>query len=147
MTALKMMTYNTLLVMGAALSQIAAALHFLCIFWGANGFRLLGAGEPIVALATAGHWYPRLVAFVVGVVLSVWALYALSAAGVIGPLPYVRGVLSCITAIYLIRALAFPLIKPAFPGNSAAFWVVSSAICLVMGLVHLVGLVQVWQRL
>ncbi|MBT0963389.1 hypothetical protein I8J34_19570 [Denitromonas sp. IR12] len=141
------MTYNTWLVMGAALSQIAAVLHFSCIFWGANGFRLLGAGEPIVALAAVGHWYPRLVAFAVGVLLSVWALYALSGAGVIWPLPYVRGVLICITAIYLIRALAFPLIQPAFPGNSAAFWVVSSTICLVIGLVHLVGLVQVWQRL
>jgi len=28
-----------------------------------------------------------------------------------------------------------------------AFWVWSSAICLVYGVVHLVGVVQVWERL
>ncbi|WP_323003922.1 hypothetical protein [Denitromonas sp.] len=142
-----MMTYNTFLIVGAAFSQMAAALHFSCMFWGANGFRLLGAGEPIVSLAAAGHWYPRLVAFAIGVLLSAWALYALSGARVIAPLPYARAVLTGITAIYLIRALAFPLIKPAFPGNSAAFWLISSSICLVIGLVHLIGLVQVWPQL
>src|SRR5690606_31617203 len=110
-------------------------------------FRLLGAGEPIVSLAAAGHWYPRLVAFAIGVLLSAWALYALSGARVIAPLPYARAVLTGITAIYLIRALAFPLIKPAFPGNSAAFWLISSSIGLVIGLVHLIGLVQVWPQL
>ena len=142
-----MMTYNTFLIVGAAFSQMAAVLHFSCMFWGANGFRLLGAGEPIVSLAAAGHWYPRLVAFAIGVLLSAWALYALSGARVIAPLPYARVVLTGITAIYLIRALAFPLIKPAFPGNSAAFWLISSSICLVIGLVHLIGLVQVWPQL
>lgn len=142
-----MMTYNTFLIVGAAFSQMAAVLHFSCMFWGANGFRLLGAGEPIVSLAAAGHWYPRLVAFAIGVLLSAWALYALSGARVIAPLPYARAVLTGITAIYLIRALAFPLIKPAFPGNSAAFWLISSSICLVIGLVHLIGLVQVWPQL
>ena len=142
-----MMTYNTFLIVGAAFSQMAAVLHFSCMFWGANGFRLLGAGEPIVSLAAAGHWYPRLVAFALGVLLSAWALYALSGARVIAPLPYARAVLTGITAIYLIRALAFPLIRPAFPGNSAAFWLISSSICLVIGLVHLIGLVQVWPQL
>lgn len=142
-----MMTYNTFLIVGAAFSQMAAVLHFSCMFWGANGFRLLGAGEPIVSLAAAGHWYPRLVAFALGVLLSAWALYALSGARVIAPLPYARAVLTGITAIYLIRALAFPLIKPAFPGNSAAFWLISSSICLVIGLVHLIGLVQEWSQL
>lgn len=135
------------LIFGAALSAVAAALHFACIFWGAPGFRFLGAGEPISRMAEAGHWYPNFIAFVIGVMLSVWAVYALSGAGLLMPLPFVQLVLSAITGIYLLRALAFPLLKPAFPGNSDMFWLVTSGICLVIGLIHLVGLSQVWNQL
>ena len=140
-------SWNAFLVLGAALSAVAAALHFACIFWGAPGFRFLGAGEPIARMAEAGHWYPNFIAFVIGVMLSVWAVYALSGAGLLMQLPFVRLVLSAITGIYLLRALAFPLLKPAFPGNSDMFWLVTSGICLVIGLIHLVGLSQVWNQL
>lgn len=142
-----MSTYNSPLLLGAALSLIAAALHFSCIFWGADGFRFLGAGEPIVSMSAAGHWYPPVVAFAIGAVLTTWALYAFSGAGVIRPLPFLRAALIGITAIYLLRAAAFPLLKPAFPDNSPRFWFVTSAICLVFGLTHLLGLLQVWKRI
>ena len=145
-STIAMHSYNIPLLFGAVLSSIAALLHFACIPWGANGFRFLGAGEPIVSMSAAGHWYPPLVAFAIGTVLSVWAIYALSGAGLIAPLPYLRLALAGITAVYLLRALAFPVLKPAFPGNSTTFWLVTSAICLVIGLAHLVGLIQVWQR-
>lgn len=141
-----MHNYNTPLLIGTSFSLAVAILHFACIFWGANGFRFLGAGEPIVSRSAAGHWYPPFIAFVIGAVLAIWALYALSGSGVIPTLPYLRLVLVGITGIYLLRAVAFPLLKPAFPGNSTTFWLVTSAICLVIGLVHLVGLIQVWQR-
>lgn len=141
-----MSSYNIPLLIGAALSLFAAILHFSCIFWGANGFRFLGAGEPIVSMSAAGHWYPPFIAFVIGAVLATWALYALSGAGVISPLPYLRVALVGITVVYLLRAVAVPLLKPVFPDNSTAFWLVTSVICFVIGLAHLVGLVQVWQR-
>lgn len=121
-----MSSLNVFLVLGAALSAIAAALHFACIFWGAPGFRFLGAGESIAQMAEKGHWYPSFIAFVIGAVLTVWAVYALSGAGLLMRLPFVRLVLSAITGIYLLRVLAFPLLKPAFPGNSDRFWMVSS---------------------
>lgn len=57
-------------------------------------------------------------------------------------MPYLRPVLTGITAVYVLRALAFPLLKPVFPGNSTTFWLLSSLICLLVGLVHLVGLIQ-----
>lgn len=135
-----MSSLNAFLVLGAALSAIAAALHFACIFWGAPGFRFLGAGEPIVQMAEKGHWYPSFIAFTIGAILTAWAAYALSGAGLLMPLPFVRLVLSAITGIYLLRALAFPLLKPAFPGNSDTFWMITSGICLVIGPIHLVGL-------
>lgn len=98
----------------------------------------------MASLSEAGHWYPSAIAFVIGVVLSLWALYALSGAGVVRPLPCLRLVLAGITSIYLLRALAFPLLRTAFPGNSTTFWLLTSALCLVIGLTHLLGLVQIW---
>ena len=141
-----MHNYNIPLLLGATLSFFAAIMHFACIPWGTNGFRVLGAGERMVNMSAAGHWFPPLVAFVIGTVLLVWSVYAFSGAGIIAPLPYLRPVLIGITAVYLLRAVAFPVLKPAFPGNSTMFWLVSSAICLVIGLTHLIGIVQVWHR-
>ena len=70
----------------------------------------------------------------------------MSGAGLLPPLPYWREVLVGVTAVYLLRAVAFPLLRPAFPDNSTTFWLVTSGICLVIGVTHVVGLVQVWQR-
>jgi len=134
---------NLLLITGSIFSMTAALLHFARIFVGAPMFRFLGAGNPVVQMAAKGHWYPIFVAVAVGALLSVWSLYALSGAGVMAQLPYVRTALSVITSIYLLKAVAFPLLKPTFPGNCDTFWLVSSIICLVIGLVHFSGLMQV----
>lgn len=135
---------NPFLVTGALLTGSAALMHFACIFIGAPGFRLLGAGEPLANMAEQGHWYPGLVAFVIGAALSLCSAYALSAARLLPRLPFVRTFLCLATGTFLLRAIAFPLLKPAFPGNSNVFWLVTSGICLAIGLIHLVGLKQAW---
>jgi hypothetical protein len=138
---------NTFLVTGAALSALASLLHAGCILFGAPWYRLLGAGERMARMAAAGHWYPAVLTSVIAATLSAWSLYALSGAGVIRRLPLVRSALCIITGIYLLRAVAFTPFHTYFPGNSAGFWLWSSAASLVIGLVHLVGLWQVWPRL
>lgn len=135
------------LYLASALSLVVAIAHYACIFLGAPAFRFLGAGESLTTMAERGHWYPSVISFVIGSVLSVWAAYALSAAGVLPRLPLIKLVLSLVTTIYLLRALAFPLLMPAFPDNSLTFWLVTSTICLLIGLVHLLGLVGVWSSL
>jgi hypothetical protein len=62
-------------------------------------------------------------------------------------LPLLRSVLCAVTAVYLLRGVAFGALMPYFPGNSLAFWLVTSAICLALGLIHFFGLRQVWPRL
>ena len=138
---------NKLLVVGGALSGLAALAHLACLVVGAPLFRLLGAGEHMAQLHAAGHWYPTAVTLVIAAVLAIWATYALSAAGVVRALPLRRTVLSAVTAIYIVRGVAFVPVMAYFPGNSVTFWVVSSSICLAIGLVHLVGLRQSWGRL
>ncbi|HRQ36058.1 MAG TPA: hypothetical protein PK361_10705, partial [Chiayiivirga sp.] len=138
---------NKLLIVGGALSGLAALLHLACLLVGAPLFRLLGAGEQIAQMHTAGHWYPTVVTLAIAAVLAVWAAYALSAAGVLRKLPLRRTVLSAVTAIYIVRGVAFVPVMAYFPGNSVTFWVVSSSICLAIGLAHLAGLRQSWGRL
>lgn len=138
---------NTFLIIGAALSALAALLHAGCILFGASWYRFFGAGEQMARMAAAGHWYPTVLTLIIVAILSGWSLYALSGAGVIRRLPFVRLALCIITSIYMLRAVAFAPFHSYFPGNSTAFWLWSSAICFVIGLVHLVGLWQAWPRL
>lgn len=138
---------NRFLLAAAALDVAAALLHLACIVFGAPWYRFLGAGERMAQMDAAGHWYPTVATLVISGVLLVWALYALSGAGVLRRLPLLRPVLTAIAAVYLLRGTLFVALMPYFPGNSPTFWLISSAICLVFGLVHLAGLRQRWRHL
>jgi hypothetical protein len=96
----------------------------------------------------AGSPIPTRVTLVIGAVLGTWSLYALSGAGLVRPLPLIRGTLCLITAVYLLRGLlGVPVMAAYVPGRSEAFWWWSSGICLAIGVVHLIGLRQAWGRL
>lgn len=138
---------NAFLVGAAILNAIAAALHLGCIVFGAPWYRFFGAGERMAQLAIAGSWYPAVVATAIAVMLCTWSLFALSGAGVIRKLPLVRTVLCLITSVYLLRGTFVLPFMAYFPGRSISFWWWSSAICFAIGMVHLIGLRQVWSRL
>lgn len=140
--------WNPSLTIAAALNAIAALLHLGCIVFGASWYRFFGAGERMARLAEAGDWRPTVITAGIVAVLSVWALYALSGAGAIRTLPLLRIGLCAITAVYLLRGLA-GLAYAAFgaPRADAAFWWWTSAICVAFGIVHAIGLTQVWRRL
>lgn len=135
------------LVFGGTLSAIAAVAHLACIVIGASAYRYMGAGEKMARAAEAGKSGPALVTLAIAGVLFVWAAYAFSGAGLLGELPFRRLALSVISAVFLVRAVAFPLLKPAFPENTQRFWLVSSGICLLIGALYLFGLVALWPTL
>ncbi|ALN87182.1 hypothetical protein LC55x_3925 [Lysobacter capsici] len=137
---------RTLMAAGA-LSALAVLLHLGCIVFGAPWYRALGAGEWMAQASIAGHWYPTVATLVIASVLTVWSLYAFSAAGVLRRLPLLRTVMFLVTAVYLLRGLAAVPMMSVFPGRSVSFWLWSSGICLGIGVVHLIGLLQVWKRL
>lgn len=138
---------NNFLIAGGMLNALAALLHLGCIAFGAPWYRFLGAGERMAQMDLAGQAYPTIATLIIASVLIVWSLYAFSGAGLLRKLPLARWVLCGITGAYLIRGLGFMLLMPYFPGNSGTFWIASSAICLVFGLVHLAGLRQAWPHL
>ena len=135
------------LVFAGVCCVLAALAHLACIAIGPAAFRFMGAGERMARAVEAGRLQPRLVTLAIAAVLAGWAAYAFSAAGVIGPLPLTWLVLPAVSAVFLVRAVAFPLLRPVFPENSNRFWFVSSAICLVIGLLFAAGTVGAWPRL
>jgi hypothetical protein len=126
------------------MNAAAAALHVGCIVFGAPWYRFFGAGERMAHMAAAGHWYPTLVTSGITAVLLVWSLYALSGAGAVVRLPYVRGVLCVVTGVYLLRGVAGIPLMFMPTGRSAAFWLWSSSVCLALGALHGLGLRQAW---
>lgn len=134
-------------IIAGALSAFAAILHLGCIYFGAPWYRFFGAGEQMALLSEQGSIQPTLITSTIVLVLSIWSMYAFSAAGFIFKLPFMRLVLLLITVIYLARGVAgFFLINNPM-GRSPEFWVWSSVICLSFGVVHLIGLKQQWAYL
>jgi len=140
-------SYNIPLIVGAGLSAVAALLHICIIFGGPAWYRFFGAGERMASGAAAGHLYPPIVTLLIACVLGTWSAYALSGAGVLQPLPLLAWALPAITAVYLLRGLAVVGLFIFERRRLSAFWVWSSLICLGFGVVHLVGLIQVWPDL
>jgi hypothetical protein len=138
---------NKFLVIGAICSAFTALAHLGCVIFGGDWYRFLGAGEQMAIMAEAGHWYPTVVTLVLVLILSVWSLYALSGSKVIFRLPLLRLGLLVISVVYLVRAVAFVAIMPMLPENSLTFWLVSSGICLVIGIFYSVGTYQTWSTL
>jgi hypothetical protein len=118
------------------------------VLGGPDWYRLFGAGEAMAVLADRGSLRPALITLAIAGVLAVWATYAFSGAGLLPALPWLKPVLIVIAAVYTLRGLVgFVLVFVAPAGNSPAFWLWSSVICLAIGVVHIVGLAQRWTAL
>jgi len=133
---------NTMLIIAGILSAMAAIIHLGCIYFGSSWYRFFGAGEQMAIMAEQGSIQPAMITSGITLVLVVWSLYAFSAAGMIIQLPFSRTVLMIITGIYLLRgAVGFFFINNP-QGRTSAFWIWSSSICLLIALVHIIGLKQ-----
>jgi hypothetical protein len=138
---------NFFLTLGALLSALAAAAHIGIIIGGAAWYRFFGAGEQFAVASEQGKIYPAVVTFGIAAVLAAWSAYALSGAGWLVSLPFLKTVLCLITGVYLLRGVGgFAMLAVKSP-YSKRFIVVSSSICLGFGMVHLLGLTQVWGKL
>ncbi|MBT8113827.1 MAG: hypothetical protein KJP04_00495, partial [Arenicella sp.] len=100
-------------------------------------------------MAEQGLFQPILITLFIAGVLAVWGAYAWSGAGLLPELPLLKSALILITLVYLARGvlgLLLPFISthPQITQNSLSFWIWSSIICLLFGLVHLKGVVDKW---
>lgn len=138
---------NVFLIIVGGLSAVVAILHIGCIYFGAPWYRFFGAGEQMALLAERGSIQPTLITSGIVLVLSIWSIYAFSAAGVIVRLPLLRLALILITFIYLLRGVAGFFLVSSPMGRSPEFWMCSSLICLSFGIIHFIGLKQQWSNL
>lgn len=138
---------NAFLIIAGVLNAIVAILHLGCIYFGAPWYRFFGAGEQMATLAEQGSLRPTVITSLIVIVLSIWSLYAFSAAGVISRLPLLRLVLSLITLIYLVRGIAGLFLITSPMGRTPEFWIWSSVICLLFGIIHFIGVKQLWASL
>jgi hypothetical protein len=134
------------LLCGGLLTAGASLLHVGIILGGPEWYRFFGAGDQMAWLAARGSPYPALITTGIAAVLGVWALYALSGAGAIRRLPFLRPALALIAAICLARgALGVPLVLLVDDPYAAqlrermTFMAVSSAVCICLGLCYAVG--------
>lgn len=148
-----MQNRERMLVAGGVLTGGASLLHIGMIIGGPEWFRFFGAGEQMARMVARGFLYPIVLTLGIAAILAVWALYALSGAGVIRRLPLLRLALAAIAAVYLARGiLGVPLVilvdDPYLNELRAkmTFMIVSSAICVVLGLCYAAGAAAVWRR-
>ena len=135
------------LVVGGALSVIAAILHIAIIFGGPAWYRWFHAGEQMAKMAERGEARPWVITLGIAFVLGAFAACAWSAAGLIGQLPWLRLALIGISGVYLLRGLALGPLLIWQPHLVDPFIVWSSVIVLGYGLVHAVGLWLIWSQL
>lgn len=141
---------NLALTLGGIASLLAGITHIMIIFGGPTWYRFFGAGERMAKMAENGSIQPAIITAGIALMLSIWGLYALSGAGVIARLPLMKTALVLITFVYLARAvvgtiLPFVTTHPAITQNSLIFWLISSSICLVIGLLYLFGTIKLFR--
>lgn len=138
---------NFWLITGGVLSAIAALMHIAIIIGGPDWYRFFGAGEAMAQAAEQGRLMPTLVTLGIAAMLTIWAAYAFSGAGLIVRLPLLRAALMIISAVFLLRALAVVPLLLTSTEQSSAFWLWSSAIVLIYGLAYAIGTWQAWPAL
>lgn len=145
---------NNYLIFSGVVAVAGGLLHVATIFGGPDWYRLIGATEPIIHLASIGHFYPVLVCLVAAAVLFICAGFAFSGAGLIWRLPLLRTALVLITCGLLIHGVAFiPLVmlRPdlmmnVYDGKGVnTILIVTSIICVVTGITYALGTRQAWK--
>jgi hypothetical protein len=133
---------NYALLLGGGLSLLAGLLHVAIIIGGTAWYRFFGAGERLAAMAAAGSLVPGLLTAGVAAILFLWSGYAFAGVGIIFPLPLLKPALILISGIYLARGLALLPITIFQPERANGLMIVSSLVCLIMGLSYAVGIRQ-----
>ncbi len=139
-----------LLAACAQASFALALLHVACLFLGEAGARFFTAPPFVLKLIRDGSWlmFPVLLG-VVGV-LGTFGLYAWSAAGRMRRLPWLRGGLATVGAIYTLRGLALipqAILIARHPGALPWQSPLFSAVALALGCAHLAGARLRWRAL
>ncbi len=135
---------NVWLLIGGYFSLAFAVFQISGIFWPVSGIRYFGGP---VQLRVEHFFLYSLLCVVVGIGAAVFGAYALSGAGQIRRLRWLRTTLTGVTVIYLLRGL-MAFTQLAFIIKHPGLWrfELFSVISLTVGLVHLVGVIKLFKH-
>ena len=141
------MAARALLLVAAWMSVAACLLHFAVIVGGPDWYRFFGAGEEMARAAQRGSSVPAIMTAIIATILAVWAAFSFGAAGTIRLLPLTRTALIAIAVVLLARSALVLVPQVWAPEQTMAFRIVSSAVCLTMGLCFALGTWFAWPTL
>lgn len=139
---------NRYLFWSGVAAAIGAAVHLAIPVGGPSWYEFFGAPQQLVNLARIGAPYALVSCLVIATVLVFFAAYAFSGAGLIRRLPFLRTALVLIATLLILRGLLFVPLAVWLPHTLAGicdcrgvdtFLVVTSVICLALGLGYAVG--------
>ena len=132
------------LIAGGVISALISILHVVLVLK-PELYRYIdpGQGSALAQMAEQGSSLTTIATVALALVFAIWAIYAFSGAGLIGPLPLLRTGLIAIGVIYILRALFLPseinmVLTQGYPFR----FVVFSTISLVTGLLYLIGILK-----
>jgi|WetSurMetagenome_2_1015567.scaffolds.fasta_scaffold195269_1 hypothetical protein len=135
---------NTLLLVGGYFSLAFAVFQISGVFWPPNVIKYFGGPAEL------SQTHPVIYALLclgVALMVAVFGIYALSGAGKIRTLPWLRTVITVTTAIYLLRGLMLvPQIPVVTKHPQLMRFALFSVIALCVGLVHLIGLTRLFKQ-
>ncbi len=143
------MKKNWNFIAGAFFTFLVAVYHVAVVIGGADWYRASGAGEELAAMAEAGSLYPPILGSILVLIFLSWSFYALSGAGIILRLPFLKFVLIAISTVFIIRGVYgffVPVIVQTeyVASMGTSFWVGTSLMSLIIGLSYLTGLRKNW---
>jgi putative oxidoreductase len=137
---------NIYLLTGGLFSLAFAVFQVSAVFWPPEMLTFFGG--PVEMQAENPLMY-IFVCVVIGAIIAVAGLYALSGAGIFRRLPLLRTMLVGITAVFILRGLAIindlRMINE-HPELNLGRFVVFSLFALCVGLVHLIGVIRLFRK-
>jgi hypothetical protein len=139
---------ETWLLCAGVAAAAGAIVHVAILFGGPDWYAFFGAPRALVEMARAGHPRAAISCVVIATILSVFAAYAFSGAGLIRRLPLLRTGLALIGGALVLRGLLFVPLLIWLPGSLSrlcdcrsvdTFIVVTSLLCLLMGIGYALG--------
>ena len=140
---------NRNFIFGAILTFLGGLLHIAIIIGGPGWYLASGAGEELAKLASSGSMYPAFLGSILVCIFFGWSAYALSGAGILRRLPFLKVCLMLIAVLCIVRGLYGFFIPILFDNPYVVtlgmwFWVSSSVIWLVIGLFYAAGIRDNW---
>ena len=136
-------------LIGTGLAACAGSvLHIAILFGGPDWYAFFGAPSGLVEMARVGNLRAPISCLVIALILAILAAYAFSAAGLIRRLPLLRTGLVLMAIVLILRGVLFIPMILWFPGSLSricecrsvdTFIVLTSLLCLAMGIGYMVG--------